>query len=55
MPLEAMSSALYQNRSGIPICERLIARKVVVERLLGRNPRFLQLHVHKRQAVHASR
>ena len=30
----------------------LVACKVVVERLLGRNPRFLQLNDHERQAVH---
>ena len=30
----------------------LVARKVVVERLLSRNPRFLQLNDHERQAVH---
>ena len=53
MPLEAMSSALFQNRSGMPLLPMLVARKVVVESLsLAGTARFLRVHDHERQAVH---
>ena len=39
---------------GDAVLRVLVAREVVVERLLGRNPRLLQLHHHQRQTVHES-